>query len=270
MTLKIYRPSSPGMRGLILVDRKGLWRGRPEKTLTVSLKSSGGRNAKGRITAYHRGGGHKKLYRLMDFKRKDSVVVERIEYDPNRSAFIALTVDPEGKKKYVLAPQGIAPGAVMCSGEGADAVVGSTMPLRQIPTGSFVHSIELTPGRGAQIARSAGVCAQVVGQDDEKYTLIRLPSKELRKINSRCLATLGGVSNPDHKNRSLGKAGRRRWMGWRPHVRGVAMNPVDHPHGGGEGKSSGGRHPVTPWGVSTKGKKTRKKKSSDALIVRRS
>lgn len=269
--LKRLKPTSAGTRFVVSVSKHGLWKGRPYKPLVENKKKTGGRNSAGRITSWHKGGGHKKLYRMVDFSyQKSSSTVERVEYDPNRSAYIALVVDAEQKRRYVLASEGHASGSEICVGAGEDAALGNALPLKEIPSGSFVHSIELVPGAGAALVRSAGAKAQVIGQDDEKYTLVKLPSKEVRRINNRCFATLGEVSNANHKNRSLGKAGRSRWMGKRPHVRGVAMNPVDHPHGGGEGKTSGGRHPVSPWGQSAKGFKTRKpKKSSSALIVKR-
>ena len=270
MALKSFKPNTPGQRGLVLVSRDSLWSGKPEKTLTVGLTKSGGRNNKGRVTARRRGGGHKRLYRIIDFKRNHHNVpatVERIEYDPNRSAFIALLQYEDGTKSYILAPQRLSVGDVITSGEKADIKPGNAMPLANIPIGTIIHNVELKPGKGGQIARSAGTYVQLVGRD-QSYSILRLNSGEQRMTRSECMATIGAVSNPDNKNIKLAKAGRSRWLGKRPSVRGVAMNPVDHPHGGGEGKTSGGRHPVTPWGKPTKGKKTRSNKSTDKLILR--
>jgi len=270
MALKSYKPNTPGQRGLVLVSRDSLWGGKPEKTLTVGLTKSGGRNNKGRVTARRRGGGHKRLYRIIDFKRNHHnmpATVERIEYDPNRSAFIALLQYEDGTKSYILAPQRLSVGDVVTSGEKADIKPGNAMPLANIPIGTIIHNVELKPGKGGQIARSAGTYVQLVGRD-QSYSILRLNSGEQRMTRSECMATIGAVSNPDNKNIKLAKAGRSRWLGKRPSVRGVAMNPVDHPHGGGEGKTSGGRHPVTPWGKPTKGKKTRSNKSTDKLILR--
>jgi len=270
MALKSFKPNTPGQRGLVLVSRDSLWGGKPEKTLTVGLTKSGGRNNKGRVTARRRGGGHKRLYRIIDFKRNHHNVhatVERIEYDPNRSAFIALLQYEDGTKSYILAPQRLSVGDVITSGEKADIRPGNAMPLANIPIGTIIHNVELKPGKGGQIARSAGTYVQLVGRD-QSYSILRLNSGEQRMTRSECMATIGAVSNPDNKNIKLAKAGRSRWLGKRPSVRGVAMNPVDHPHGGGEGKTSGGRHPVTPWGKPTKGKKTRSNKSTDKLILR--
>ena len=270
MALKSFKPNTPGQRGLVLVSRDSLWSGKPEKTLTVGLTKSGGRNNKGRVTARRRGGGHKRLYRIIDFKRNHHNVpatVERIEYDPNRSAFIALLQYEDGTKSYILAPQRLSVGDVVTSGEKADIKPGNAMPLANIPIGTIIHNVELKPGKGGQIARSAGTYVQLVGRD-QSYSILRLNSGEQRMTRSECMATIGAVSNPDNKNIKLAKAGRSRWLGKRPSVRGVAMNPVDHPHGGGEGKTSGGRHPVTPWGKPTKGKKTRSNKSTDKLILR--
>ncbi len=273
MALKTYNPTTPSTRNLVTVDRSELWKGRPHKKLTIGLKKSGGRNNLGRMTSRHRGGGHKKLYRLIDFKRQnyDQVgVVERIEYDPNRTAYIALIDYGNDHKMYIIAPQRLAVGDKVVSSEKADIKVGNALPLSNIPVGTIIHNIEMKPKKGAQIARSAGTYAQYVGRDLGK-ALLRLSSGELRMVPLSCWAVVGAVSNPDQKNTNLGKAGRSRWLGRRPHVRGVVMNPVDHPHGGGEGRTSGGRHPVTPWGKPTKGKKTRnKKKSSSKLIVSRS
>lgn len=270
MALKSFKPNTPGQRGLVLVSRDSLWGGKPEKTLTVGLTKSGGRNNKGRVTSRRRGGGHKRLYRIIDFKRNHHNVpatVERIEYDPNRSAFIALLQYEDGTKSYILAPQRLSVGDVITSGEKADIKPGNAMPLANIPIGTIIHNVELKPGKGGQIARSAGTYVQLVGRD-QSYSILRLNSGEQRMTRSECMATIGAVSNPDNKNIKLAKAGRSRWLGKRPSVRGVAMNPVDHPHGGGEGKTSGGRHPVTPWGKPTKGKKTRSNKSTDKLILR--
>ena len=271
MALKQHRPVTPGRRQLVLVDRSALHRGKPEKALTEGLSSTGGRNNQGRITVWHRGGGHKRRYRLIDFRRRrddEPATVERLEYDPNRSAFIALVRYPDGALSYILAPQRLAPGDTVVSGDRTDIKPGNCMPLRNMPLGSIVHNIELKPGAGGQLARSAGSYAQLLGKDADRV-VIRLVSGEQRLVRADCRATVGSVSNPDHQNAKLGKAGRSRWLGRRPHVRGVVMNPVDHPHGGGEGRTSGGRHPVTPWGVSTKGHRTRSNKSTDRWIIRR-
>jgi len=270
MALKTYNPSTPGQRGLILVDRSALHKGKPVKTLTEGLTKSGGRNNAGRITARRRGGGHKRSYRIIDFKRRKwdmAATVERLEYDPNRTAFIALIKYEDGELAYIIAPQRLGVGDKVIAGEKVDVKPGCAMPLRSVPIGSIIHNIEMKPGKGGQIARSAGAFAQIVGRD-QTYAIIRLGSGEQRLIHGDCMATIGAVSNPDQSNIKLAKAGRNRWMGKRPSVRGVAMNPVDHPHGGGEGKTSGGRHPVTPWGKSTKGKRTRSNKSSDKYILR--
>ena len=270
MALKSFKPNTPGQRGLVLVSRDDLWGGKPEKTLTVGLTKSGGRNNNGRVTARRRGGGHKRLYRVIDFKRNHHDIpatVQRIEYDPNRSAFIALLTYEDGTKSYILAPQRLSVGDVITSGPKADIKPGNALPLANIPIGTIIHNVELKPGKGGQIARSAGTYVQLVGRD-QAYSILRLNSGEQRMTRSECMATIGAVSNPDNKNIKLAKAGRSRWLGKRPSVRGVAMNPIDHPHGGGEGKTSGGRHPVTPWGKPTKGKKTRSNKSSDKLILR--
>ena len=270
MALKSYKPNTPGQRGLVLVSRDSLWSGKPEKTLTIGLSKSGGRNNKGRVTARRRGGGHKRLYRMIDFKRNHYDIpakVERIEYDPNRSAFIALLLYNDGKKSYILAPQRLAVGDTVMSSAKADIKPGNALPLANIPVGTIIHNVELKPGKGGQIARSAGTYVQLVGRD-QSYSILRLNSGEQRMTRSECMATIGAVSNPDNKNIKLAKAGRSRWLGRRPSVRGVAMNPIDHPHGGGEGKTSGGRHPVTPWGKPTKGKKTRTNKTTDSLILR--
>ncbi|MCE2474041.1 MAG: 50S ribosomal protein L2 [Alphaproteobacteria bacterium] len=271
MALKQHRPVTPGRRQLVLVDRSALHRGKPEKALTEGLSSTGGRNNQGRITVWHRGGGHKRRYRLIDFRRRrddEPATVERLEYDPNRSAFIALIRYPDGALSYILAPQRLAPGDTIVSGDRTDIKPGNCMPLRNMPVGSIVHNIELKPGAGGQLARSAGSYAQLLGKDADRV-VIRLVSGEQRLVRADCRATVGSISNPDHQNAKLGKAGRSRWLGRRPHVRGVVMNPVDHPHGGGEGRTSGGRHPVTPWGVSTKGHRTRSNKSTDRWIIRR-
>lgn len=270
MALKKYKPTTPGQRGLIQVDRSGLYKGKPVKPLTEGLTKSGGRNNAGRITARRRGGGHKRSYRIIDFKRtKWDVVatVERLEYDPNRTAFIALIKYDDGELAYIIAPQRLAAGDKVIAGEKVDVKPGNAMPLRSTPIGTIVHNLEMKPGKGGQIARSAGSFAQIVGRDGA-YAIIRLGSGEQRLIHGDCLATIGAVSNPDQSNIKLAKAGRNRWLGKRPSVRGVAMNPVDHPHGGGEGKTSGGRHPVTPWGKPTKGKRTRSNKASDKYILR--
>ena len=270
MALKTYNPTTPGQRGLILVDRSALHKGKPVKTLTEGLTKSGGRNNAGRITARRRGGGHKRSYRIIDFKRRKwdmAATVERLEYDPNRTAFIALIKYEDGELAYIIAPQRLGVGDKVIAGEKVDVKPGCAMPLRSVPIGSIIHNIEMKPGKGGQIARSAGAFAQIVGRD-QTYAIIRLGSGEQRLIHGDCMATIGAVSNPDQSNIKLAKAGRNRWIGKRPSVRGVAMNPVDHPHGGGEGKTSGGRHPVTPWGKSTKGKRTRSNKSSDKYILR--
>jgi large subunit ribosomal protein L2 len=271
MALKKYKPTTPSQRGLVLVDRKGLWKGDPEKSLSEGLRKKGGRNNKGRITARRRGGGHKRRYRIIDFKRNKfdlQATVERLEYDPNRTAFIALIRYEDGETAYILAPQRIGEGDHVVSGESVDIRPGNAMPMKNIPIGTIIHNIEMKPGKGGQIARSAGTYAQLVGKD-QGYAQLRLGSGELRMVLAECMATIGAVSNPDQKNIKLGKAGRSRWIGKRPSVRGVAMNPVDHPHGGGEGRTSGGRHPVTPWGKPTKGKRTRSNKKTDRLIMRR-
>lgn len=271
MSLKSYRPITPGQRGTVLVDRSALWKGRPERSLTESLSRSGGRNARGRVTAYHRGGGHKRLYRNIDFKRTIRGApgrVERFEYDPNRTAHLALLRYEDGQVKYILAPAKLSVGDKVVASEKADIVPGNALPLYAMPQGTFVHNVEMKPGKGGQLARSAGASVRVMGRD-EGYVLLRLASGEVRRVLENCWATVGVVSNADHKNISLGKAGRNRWRGRRPHVRGVAMNPIDHPHGGGEGKTSGGRHPVSPWGVQTKGKRTRSNARTNQFIVKR-
>ena len=270
MALKQFRPITPGMRELVLIDRSTLYKGKPEKTLTEGKSEKGGRNNTGRITMWWRGGGHKQSYRIVDFKRRkfdQPAVVERLEYDPNRTAFIALVRYKDGEAAYILAPQRLAVGDTVVSGEKTDVRPGNAMLLRNIPVGSIVHNVELKPGRGGQMARAAGSYIQLVGRD-AGYAQLKLSSGEVRIVRSDCMASIGAVSNPDHSNESLGKAGRARWKGIKPSVRGVAMNPIDHPHGGGEGRTSGGRHPVTPWGKGTKGNKTRKNKATDRYILR--
>jgi large subunit ribosomal protein L2 len=272
MALKNYNPTTPSRRGLISVDRSELHKGKPEKALTFALSKTGGRNNTGGITSWQRGGGHKRRYRMVDFKRAKFGVpatVERLEYDPNRSAFIALITYKDGEKSYILAAQKMKAGDVVMSGPLAEIATGNALPLKNIPVGTVVHNVELKQGGGGQMARSAGASVQVAGKDGA-YVQLKLPSGEMRLIHEACMATVGAVSNPDHMNSTSGKAGRSRWLGRRPVVRGVVMNPVDHPHGGGEGKTSGGRHPVTPWGKNTKGKKTRNtRKPSSRFIVRR-
>lgn len=271
MALKQYKPTTPGRRGVVLVDRSALWKGKPEKALTEGLRGTGGRNNTGRITARRRGGGHKRRYRIVDFKRNKFDVpasVERLEYDPNRTAFIALIQYEDGERAYILAPQRLGIGDVVISGRTADIKPGNALPMQNIPVGTIIHNVEMKPGKGGQIARSAGTYAQLIGKD-QGYAQLRLSSGELRAVRAECIATVGAVSNPDQQNIKLGKAGRHRWLGKRPSVRGVAMNPVDHPHGGGEGRTSGGRHPVTPWGKPTKGMRTRQNKKTDSLIIRR-
>ena len=269
MALKTYNPVTPSQRQLVTVDRSGLYSGKPVKALTEGRNSTGGRNNNGRITVRFRGGGHKQAYRVIDFKRRKfdmPAKVERLEYDPNRTAFIALIKYDDGTLAYILAPQRLAAGDVVVSGRQADVKPGNAMPLSSMPVGTIVHNVELKIGKGGQLARSAGTYAQIVGRDQD-YVILRLNSGEQRLVHGQCMATVGAVSNPDAMNTSIGKAGRKRWMGRRPHNRGVSMNPVDHPHGGGEGRTSGGRHPVTPWGFPTKGKKTRKNKSTTKFIM---
>lgn len=271
MALKTYNPSSPAQRQLVQVDRSELWKGKPVKNLTEGLTKSGGRNNLGRITIWQRGGGHKRRYRLVDFKRQKwdvPATVERLEYDPNRTAFIALIRYEDGDLSYILAPQRVGIGDVVVAGEKVDIKPGNALPLRSVPIGSIIHNVELTPGKGGQVARSAGTYVQLVGRDGG-YAQIKMGSGELRLVLQDCMATIGAVSNAEHGNTNDGKAGRTRWKGKRPHVRGVVMNPVDHPHGGGEGRTSGGRHPVTPWGKPTKGKRTRSNKKTDRLIIRK-
>ncbi|HFB68616.1 MAG TPA: 50S ribosomal protein L2 [Calditrichae bacterium] len=272
MGLKKYKPITPGLRFRVDVTRDDITADEPERSLVVRLVKTGGRNNQGRITAWQRGGGHKKLYRIIDFKRNKHGIpatVKTIEYDPNRSARIALLAYADGEKRYILAPDGLQVGDTVMSGENAEVKVGNALPLAKIPLGMMVHNIELIPGKGGQVARSAGVAAQLMAKEGD-WALLKMPSGEIRKFRMNCYATVGQVSNIDHINESLGKAGRARWRGRRPNVRGVAMNPIDHPMGGGEGRSSGGRHPCSPWGQLAKGLKTRKKrKPSDALIVKR-
>jgi large subunit ribosomal protein L2 len=271
MALKSYKPTTPGQRQLVIVDRSELHKGDPVKSLTEGLRSKGGRNNLGRITVRWRGGGHKRRYRMIDFRRRKfdmPATVERLEYDPNRTAFIALIRYEDGELSYILAPQRLQAGDKVVSGERADIKPGNAMQLKNIPVGTIVHNVEMKPGRGGQIARAAGSYVQLVGRD-AGLALLRMSSGEVRMVRTECMASIGAVSNPDQQNIVIGKAGRNRWKGRRPSVRGVAMNPVDHPHGGGEGRTSGGRHPVTPWGKSTKGKKTRRNKKTDGMILRR-
>ena len=269
MSLKHYKAMTPGQRGLVLVDRSGLYKGKPVKHLTEGKSQKGGRNNAGRITARRRGGGHKQRYRIVDFKRtrQGRATVERLEYDPNRTAFIALIRYEDGKLSYILAPQRLGVGDSVEAGPDADIKPGNALPLRNIPVGTIVHNVEMKIGKGGQIARAAGAYVQLVGRDSG-YAQLRLASGEMRMVRQECMATVGAVSNPNNQNTNLGKAGRNRWKGKRPSVRGVAMNPVDHPHGGGEGRSSGGRHPVTPWGKPTKGRRTRSNKATDKYIIR--
>jgi len=271
MALKTYNPVTPGTRELVQVNRSALWKGKPVKKLTEGLSKSGGRNNHGRITARRIGGGHKRTYRLVDFKRRKwgvPATVERLEYDPNRTAFIALLRYEDGELAYIIAPQRLGIGDQVIAGERVDVKPGNAMPLKSVPVGTIVHNVELKPAKGGQLARAGGTYVQLVGRD-QGYALLRLASGEVRMVRQECMATIGAVSNPDQANVKLGKAGRKRWLGKRPSVRGVAMNPIDHPHGGGEGRTSGGRHPVTPWGKPTKGRRTRQNKKTDALIVRR-
>jgi large subunit ribosomal protein L2 len=272
MALKHFNPITPSTRGTVLIDRTSLWKGKPVKGLTEGKSHSGGRNNHGRITVRFRGGGHKQSYRVVDFKRRAKwgipATVERIEYDPNRTAFIALVKYQDNEVAYILAPQRLKVGDVVVAGDKADIKPGNAMPLGAIPVGTVIHNIELKPGAGGKVARSAGTFAQLVGKD-AGLAQIKLMSGELRTVRGECIASIGAVSNPDNSNQELGKAGRSRWLGRKPHNRGVVMNPVDHPHGGGEGRTSGGRHPVTPWGKPTKGAKTRNNKRTDRQIVRR-
>jgi len=269
MPIKTYRPTTPTRRFQTVVSREDLTAQKPEKSLTVGKLRTGGRNSTGRTTSRFRGGGHKRSYRIIDFKRDKPGVPARvatIEYDPNRSARIALLFYADGEKRYILAPLGLGVGRTVMSGPAADILVGNALPLKNIPAGTVVHAIELKPGKGAQMARAAGTQAQLVSKEGG-FALLKLPSGEVRKVEVDCLATIGQVGNTDHENVSLGKAGRKRWLGRRPHNRGVSMNPVDHPHGGGEGKTSGGRNPVTPWGKPTRGYKTRNNKRTEKWIV---
>jgi len=271
MALKNYKPVTPSQRGLVLIDRTGLWKGKPVKELTEGLRSTGGRNNHGRITSRFRGGGHKKRYRIIDFKRGKfdvSATVERLEYDPNRTAFIALIKYDDGEQAYILAPQRLKVGDKVVAGDKVDIKPGNAMPMKSIPVGTIIHNVEMKVGKGGQLARAAGSYVQLIGKD-AGYAQLRLASGEQRMVRAECMATIGAVSNPDNQNQKIGKAGRMRWMGKRPHNRGVTMNPIDHPHGGGEGRTSGGRHPVTPWGKPTKGKRTRQNKATDKFIMRR-
>ncbi|MDY6980598.1 MAG: 50S ribosomal protein L2 [Pseudomonadota bacterium] len=271
MAIVKSKPTSAGRRFVVKVVTDDLYKGKPHAPLLEKKSRSGGRNNQGRITTRHKGGGHKQHYRLIDFKRnKDGIdaTVERIEYDPNRSARIALVLYKDGERRYILAPKGVKTGDSVVSGTNAQIKAGNCMPLRNIPVGTTVHAVEMKPGKGAQLARSAGASVQLVAREGD-YATIRLRSSEMRRVHADCRATIGEVSNSEHSLRKLGKAGAKRWRGVRPTVRGVAMNPVDHPHGGGEGRTSGGRHPVTPWGVPTKGYKTRSNKRTDNMIVRR-
>jgi large subunit ribosomal protein L2 len=271
MALKTYKPTTPGQRQLILVDRRELWKGGPVKALTEGKRETGGRNNHGRITQRWRGGGHKRRLRIVDFKRAKRDMpaeVVRLEYDPNRSGFLALLKYEDGELAYILAPQRLKEGDKIVAGERVDVKPGNAMPMRNIPIGTIIHNVEMKPGKGGQLARAAGTYVQLVGRD-AGYALLRLSSGEVRMVRAECMATIGAVSNPDRQNISIGKAGRNRWLGRRPSVRGVAMNPIDHPHGGGEGRTSGGRHPVTPWGKGTKGTKTRHNKATDRYILRR-
>ena len=269
MALKTFNPVTPSQRQLVLIDRSTLYKGKPVKALTEGKSSAGGRNNNGRVTVRFRGGGHKQAYRVIDFKRSKfdaPATVERLEYDPNRTAFIALVKYADGELAYILAPQRLGKGDSIVAGENVDVKPGNAMPAGNIPVGTIVHNVEIKIGKGGQIARSAGTYAQIVGRDQD-YVILRLNSGEQRLVHGRCRGTIGAVSNPDHMNTSIGKAGRNRWLGRKPHNRGVSMNPIDHPHGGGEGRTSGGRHPVTPWGKPTKGKKTRTNKSTNKFIL---
>jgi len=272
MAIRKYKPTTPGRRGASGADFAEITRGEPEKSLVRPLHSRGGRNVHGRITARHQGGGHKRAYRLIDFRRADKdgvpAKVAHLEYDPNRTARIALLHYADGEKRYILAPNGLQVGARVISGPAADILPGNALPLKSIPLGTTIHNIELTRGKGGQMVRSAGAAAQLMAREGA-YAQVRLPSGEVREVHVECYATIGQVGNLEHENVSIGKAGRNRWMGWRPHNRGVSMNPVDHPMGGGEGKTSGGRHPSSPWGWKTKGLKTRNNKRTDTFIVRR-
>jgi large subunit ribosomal protein L2 len=271
MALKQYSPTSPGRRFMTTLTFEDVTKKRPEKGLTEPLRRTGGRNSKGRITIWFRGGGHKRRYRAIDFRRDKRDIpakVAAVEYDPNRSARVALLHYLDGEKRYILCPDGLRVGQTVLAGEGADILPGNCLPLRLIPPGTFIHNVELKQGKGGQLVRAAGAQAQLVAREGE-YAQVKLPSGEIRKVHSDCVATVGQVGNLEHKNVSIGKAGRSRWLGRRPHNRGVSMNPIDHPHGGGEGKTSGGRHPVTPWGKPTKGAKTRNNKRTQPFIVKR-
>ncbi len=271
MALRQFNPVTASLRGTVLIDRSELWKGKPVKTLTEGKHKTGGRNNHGRTTSFFRGGGHKQSYRHVDFKRRKfdvAATVERLEYDPNRSAFIALIKYDDNELSYILAPQRLRAGDKVVAGERVDIKPGNAMPMAAIPVGTIIHNVEMKLGAGGKMARAAGTYAQLVGKD-AGYAQVKLQSGELRVVRAECMATVGAVSNPDNQNQSRGKAGRARWMGRRPHNRGVVMNPVDHPHGGGEGRTSGGRHPVTPWGKPTKGYKTRENKRTDSLIIRR-
>ena len=271
MALKSYKPVTPGQRQLVLIDRSDLWKGPPVKALTEGKREQGGRNNHGHITVRWRGGGHKRRFRVIDFKRAKRDMpaeVVRLEYDPNRSGFIALVKYEDGELSYILAPQRLKAGDKIVAGERVDVKPGNAMPMSNIPVGTIIHNVEMKPGKGGQLARSAGTYVQLVGRD-AGYALLRLSSGEVRLVRGECMATIGAVSNPDEQNIVISKAGRNRWLGKKPSVRGVAMNPIDHPHGGGEGKTAGGRHPVTPWGKGTKGTKTRHNKSTDRYILQR-
>lgn len=271
MALRQFNPVTASLRGTVLIDRSELWKGKPVKTLTEGKNKTGGRNNHGRTTSFFRGGGHKQSYRYVDFKRRKfdvAATVERLEYDPNRSAFIALVKYDDGELAYIIAPQRLRAGDKVVAGSRVDIKPGNAMPMAAIPVGTIIHNVEMKLGAGGKMARAAGTYAQLVGKD-AGYAQVKLQSGELRIIRAECMATVGAVSNPDNQNQSLGKAGRNRWLGRRPHNRGVVMNPVDHPHGGGEGRTSGGRHPVTPWGKPTKGAKTRANKRTDDMIIRR-
>jgi large subunit ribosomal protein L2 len=271
MPIKSYRPTTPTRRFATVVSREEITKQKPEKSLTAGKKRTGGRSSVGRISSRFIGGGHKQSYRIIDFRRDKTGIpakVASVEYDPNRSARIALLHYADGEKRYILCPLGLVVGRKVVSGPEADILVGNALPLKNIPAGTMIHSIELQPGKGAQMARAAGTQAQLVSREGG-LALVKLPSGEVRKVQVDCMATIGQVGNTDHANVSLGKAGRKRWMGKRPHNRGVTMNPVDHPHGGGEGRTSGGRHPVTPWGQPTRGFKTRNNKRTDKWIVTR-
>lgn len=270
MALKTFKPTTPAQRHLVIVDRSELYKGKPVKSLTKGKTKTGGRNNQGRLTAFRVGGGHKQSLRIIDFKRQKfdvAATVERIEYDPGRTSFIALIKYEDGELAYIIAPQRLSEGDTVISSDKADIKPGNTMHLKSIPVGTIIHNVEMKEGKGGQLARAAGSYVQLVGKDGG-YAQIKLRSGELRMVPDKCLATIGAVSNPDHQNAVIGKAGRSRWLGVRPCVRGVAMNPVDHPHGGGEGRTSGGRHPVTPWGKGTKGTKTRSRKKKNKLIIK--